>query len=96
MKFKYCIYCCLALAVLIVSLIIAYYTSGIDKYHLDIIDTTEYACVSEIKHCGCCGACSNNVDYKVYAENSDLTEDARHCALDRLFEKKSLVLKTWV
>ncbi len=86
MKFKYCIYCCLALAVLIVSIIIAYYTSGIDKYHLDIIDTTEYACVSEIKHCGCCGACSNIVDYKVYAENSDLTEDARHCALDRLFE----------
>lgn len=86
MKFKHCVYCCLALAFLIVCLIITYYTSSTTKYSLDIINTTEHACVSEIKHCGCCGACSNTIDLKVYSENADLTEDARKCAIDRLFE----------
>ncbi len=85
MKCKYCIYCCFILALIIICLIIAYFTSNTDKYDLDIINTAEYACVKEIKHCGCCGACSNSVDFQVYSEK-DLTEDARWCALDRLFE----------
>lgn len=85
---KCLIYCCLYVAVVCLVCILTYYLSSVPQYDLDIVNTTTHACVKDIKHCGCCGDCSNSIDYEVYKSES-LTEDARSCAVNRLFEDTS-------
>ena len=82
---RYIIYCCLYIAIVCLVCVITYYLSSVPNYDLDIVNTTEHACVGEVAHCGCCGKCSNSQDYGVYQRKS-LTEDARSCAVDHLFE----------
>lgn len=84
-KMKCVVYCCLYTAVVFFVSVLSYYLSSVPEYDLDIVNASAHACVKDIKHCGCCGACSDSQDLKVY-NTSSLTEDARSCAVDRLFE----------
>lgn len=73
----------LALAVWL-TLVAAYLGYEAPEYAHDVAQYTQ-TCGS-VKHCGCCGKCSNDHDYRVYVEmNETLTEEARSCALRNLF-----------
>ena len=70
--------------VFILSILIAYDAYVPASYTFDAAPVG--ACVGDVKHCGCCGDCSNMVDYNLYVSKKDtLTEEARTCALENLF-----------
>jgi len=78
---KICI--CFACVLVLIVIVLTYFLSDTAKVNLDIVNTTTHACVGDVKHCGCCGACSTAQDLALY---EDMTEKARRCAVDRFFE----------
>ena len=70
--------------VLSISVLFAYDGYSAPKYTFDSAPVG--SCVNGVRHCGCCGNCSNTNDYNLYlAKNDSLSEEARECALNNLF-----------
>ena len=79
------IYVLIFFIVFLLSLLIAYDAYTPAKFNFDSAPVG--SCMGDVNHCGCCGNCSTTQDYDLYlSKNDTLSEEARKCALDNLFE----------